>query len=187
MARDYDLGVVINPDVGDEQARAIVDRVTQTITANAGQVIRVNAWGRRRLAYPIEHHRDGLYVFFDIVMPPASVAEVERNIHVNEDIIRHLLILRDPRAIQQQRLREAEADARAAEARAQAAAAQAAAEEEAANQVVAAEEGAPAEEGAAEAAIAEAPADTAESEATEVPIKAEARAGERDEEGTDEE
>jgi small subunit ribosomal protein S6 len=125
MARDYDLGVVVNPDVGDEQARAIVERITQTVTGTGGQVVRVNAWGRRHLAYPIEHHRDGLYFFFDLIMPPTAVAEVDRSIRVNEDIIRHLLVVRNPRAIQQQRLRDAEADARAAEvaaARAQAAA-----------------------------------------------------------------
>ncbi|HLY52701.1 MAG TPA: 30S ribosomal protein S6, partial [Steroidobacteraceae bacterium] len=102
MTRDYDLGMIINPEVGDEQARAIVDRVTNTVTANGGQVVRVNAVGRRRLAYPIERHRDGLYFFFDLMLQPASVAELERTLHVNEDVIRHLMLLRDPRVVVQQ-------------------------------------------------------------------------------------
>ena len=145
MARDYELGLVLSPDIGDDQTRAIVDRVTQSITGNNGQVIRVNAWGRRRLAYPIERHRDGLYFFFDLMMPPEAVAEVERAIRVNEDIIRHLLKLRDPRAVVQQRQREAEAEARAIEARAAAAAAQAAqAEREAAAAARAASQAEPA-------------------------------------------
>src|SRR5262249_30921161 len=109
VARDYELGIVINPDVGDEQARAIVERVTQTIATNGGDVIRVNAVGRRRLAYPIQHHRDGLYFFFDLNLPPTAVVEVERTLHLNEDLIRHLLLLRDSRLVAQQRLREAEA------------------------------------------------------------------------------
>lgn len=120
MARDYELGMVIRPDVGDDQARAIVERVTQTIGANGGQVVRVNAWGRRRLAYPIEHHRDGLYFFFDAILPPEAIVEMERSIRVNEDIIRHLILMREPRYAAQQRQRDAEADARAAEAQAQA-------------------------------------------------------------------
>lgn len=112
-ARDYDLGIIVNPEVGDEHARTIVERVTQSIASNGGEVMRVNAVGRRRLAYPIEHHRDGLYFFFDMTMPPTAVAEVERSLRVNEDIMRHLMLIRDPRAVAQQRQREAEVEAEA--------------------------------------------------------------------------
>lgn len=112
--RDYELGIVINPEMNDEQARAIVDRITGVVTASGGQVVRVNVWGRRRLAYPIQHHRDGLYFFFDLMLPPSAIAELERNIHVMEEIIRHLITVRDPRIVEQQRQREAEAEARAA-------------------------------------------------------------------------
>jgi len=115
MARDYELGIVVNPDVGDEQARAIVERITQVIAAHEGQVVRVNAVGRRRLAYPIDRHRDGLYFYFDLIVEPQSIAEIERSLRVNEDIIRHLMLLRDPRAVAQQREREAQAQAQAAE------------------------------------------------------------------------
>ena len=121
LARDYELGIIVNPDVGDEQTRAIVDRITQTIAANEGQVVRVNAQGRRRLAYPIEHHRDGMYFYFDMVLPPQAVTELERTLRVNEDVIRHLVLVRDPRAVAQQRQRDAEADAEAAQAAALAA------------------------------------------------------------------
>jgi small subunit ribosomal protein S6 len=119
--RDYELGIMLAPETPDEQARAIVERVTSAITAQGGVVVRINAWGRRRLAYPIEHHRDGLYYFFDLQLPPASVVEIERLIGVNEDIIRHLMKARDPRVIGDERKRAEEAEIRAqqeAEARA---------------------------------------------------------------------
>jgi small subunit ribosomal protein S6 len=119
--RDYELGIVLAPETPDEQARAIVERITNAITAQGGVVVRINAWGRRRLAYPIEHHRDGLYYFFDLQLPPASVVEIERLIGVNEDIIRHLMKSRDPRVIGDERKRAEEAEIRAqqeAEARA---------------------------------------------------------------------
>ncbi|HEX6799143.1 MAG TPA: 30S ribosomal protein S6 [Ktedonobacterales bacterium] len=122
-SRDYDLGLIINPEAGDEQARAIVDRVTTTVADKGGQVVRVNAQGRRRLAYPIDHHRDGLYFFFDLIMQPDDVTELDRLLRVNEDVIRHLILVRDPRVVVQQRQRDAEAEAHAeAEARARAAA-----------------------------------------------------------------
>ena len=114
MARDYELGIILNPDAGDDQARAIVERITQTIASSNGQVVRVNAWGRRRLAYPIEHHRDGLYFFFDVILNPDTTADLERTLRVNENIMRHLLKVRDARVVAQQRQREAEAEAQAA-------------------------------------------------------------------------
>jgi small subunit ribosomal protein S6 len=113
MQRDYELGMIVNPDVGDDQTRAIVDRVTHFVTSNDGTVVRVNAWGRRHMAYPIERHRDGLYYWFDLMLPPTAVAELERSLRVNEDVIRHLLKTRDPRIVVQARQREAEAEAHA--------------------------------------------------------------------------
>lgn len=124
--RDYELGIIINPDVGEEQARAIVERISQAIINNGGQVVRVNGWGRRRLMYPIQHHRDGLYYFFDLIMPTAAVVEIERGLRVNEDVIRHLMKVRDPKVVAQQRQRALEEDRAAEEARARAAAAAAA-------------------------------------------------------------
>ena len=174
MARDYELGLVIKPDVGDDQARAIVDRVTQTVASNSGQVVRVNAWGRRRLAYPIEHHRDGLYFFFDLIMPPESVGELERTLHVNESVMRHLVKLRDPRIAAQQRQREAEAEAQAAVQAAQAAAAAEAAAAQAAERPAAEPEapGEPAETPAVTAQAAEeVPAEKAPETAEEAPAE----------------
>jgi len=124
--RDYELGIIINPDVGEEQARAIVERISQAIINNGGQVVRVNGWGRRRLMYPIQHHRDGLYYFFDLIMPTAAVVEIERGLRVNEDVVRHLMKARDPKVVAQQRQRALEEDRAAEEARARAAAAAAA-------------------------------------------------------------
>ncbi len=112
--RDYQLGIVISPDVGEDQARGVVDRVSNLVAANGGQVFRVLAWGRRHLAYPIEHHRDGLYYWFDMRLPAQAVVEIERTLHVTETIMRHLLTLRDPRIVAQERARAEEAEARAA-------------------------------------------------------------------------
>jgi small subunit ribosomal protein S6 len=162
MARDYELGIVINPEVGDEQARTLVERVTTIITNHGGQVVRVNAWGRRRLAYPIQRFRDGLYFFFDLMLDPSTIADIERNLRVNEDIIRQLMKVRDPRVVAQQRQRDVELDAqREAEAKAQA-------EAEAARAAAAANAPAPAVE-VEESAQAEQTAEGAEGAAASAP------------------
>jgi small subunit ribosomal protein S6 len=111
--RDYELGIVLSPEASEEQTKAILDRVSQVVQTNGGQVVKVNAWGRRRLAYPIERHRDGLYFFLDLSLTPQSVLEVDRNLKVTEEVIRHLIVKRDPKAIAMQRAREAQAEAAA--------------------------------------------------------------------------
>lgn len=171
MARDYELGVVINPEAGDERTRAVVDRVQQIIGANNGQVVRVNAWGRRRLAYPIEHHRDGLYFFFDLILDPQSVAGIERDLRLNEDIIRQLLKARDPRVVAVQRQRDIERDAEIAQQQAEAAARAEAAEAEAAARAEAGEA-----EGTETPSEADATSETSESSQSGEPESGESKA-----------
>jgi small subunit ribosomal protein S6 len=111
--RDYELGIVLSPEASEEQTKAILDRVSQVVQTSGGVVVKVNAWGRRRLAYPIERHRDGLYYWLDLSLTPQTVLEIDRNLKVSEEVIRHLIVKRDPKAVAQQRAREALAEANA--------------------------------------------------------------------------
>ena len=114
--RDYELGIVVSPEASEEQTKGILDRVTQIVQTNGGQVVKVHPWGRRRLAYPIERHRDGLYFFLDLALTPQTVVEIDRNLKVTEEVVRHLIVRRDPRALAAQRAREAQAANASAEA-----------------------------------------------------------------------
>jgi small subunit ribosomal protein S6 len=115
VKRDYDLGVIFSPEVTEEETRSILDRIEQIVADHGGQVVRVNQWGRRRLAYPIERHRDGLYVFIDLILTPETVAEIERMLKVSEILLRYMFVRRDPKAAQKEREeREARAAAAAA-------------------------------------------------------------------------
>lgn len=157
MTRDYELGFILTPEVNEEQTRTIQERIEQIVTTHGGQVTRVNQWGRRRLAYPIEHHRDGFYVFVDMILTPESVSELDRTLKVSEEVLRHLIKRRDPKLVQKEREEREEREARAA---AQAAAAAEAGEQEQ-----------PAEE---EVAVAETEvAETETTEAEETAVSAE--------------
>ena len=103
MKRDYELGFILNPEVNEEQTGAILARISQLVTNYDGQIVRVNQWGRRRMAYPIEHNRDGYYVFIDMILTPETVAELDRTLKVSEDILRHMVIRRDPKAVKKER------------------------------------------------------------------------------------
>jgi len=117
VRRDYELGFILNPEVSEEQISAILERIEKIVNNYDGQVVKVNQWGRRRLAYPIEHHRDGYYVFIDMILTPEAVLELDRTLKVSEEVMRHLVKRRDPKAVQKER---EEREARAAAVQAQA-------------------------------------------------------------------
>ena len=114
MSRDYELGFILNPEVNEEQTRTILERIEQIVARYGGQVMRVNQWGRRRLAYPIKHNRDGFYVFIDMILTPETVNELDRTLKVSEEVLRHLITRRDPKIAQKEREARAAAAAQAA-------------------------------------------------------------------------
>jgi len=115
VSRDYELGVIFSPEASEEETRSILDRIEQIVANHGGQIVKVNQWGRRRLAYPIERHRDGFYVFIDMVLTPETVIEIERTLKVSEIVLREMVRKRDPKAVQKEREeREARAAAAAA-------------------------------------------------------------------------
>ena len=89
--RRYELMLVFRPDAPDDRIAAIIDRTTRQITADGGQIVKVAPWGRRRLAYPIDRHREGSYhiVLFDA--PGDAIAELERSLLITEEVLRHLV------------------------------------------------------------------------------------------------
>jgi small subunit ribosomal protein S6 len=127
VKRDYELGFIISPEVSEEETRSILDRLGQIVAQHSGQIVKINQWGRRRLAYPIQRHRDGYYVFIDMILTPETVSELERTLKVSEIVLRYMVTKRDAKAVQKEREEREEREARAAAA----AAAKAEAESEA--------------------------------------------------------
>jgi small subunit ribosomal protein S6 len=88
--------LVVRPDVPDDKSQAVIDKVTRQITTAGGQIIKVAPWGRRRLAYPIDRHREGSYHIILFQAPSDAIAELEHALLITEEVIRHL-ITRDER------------------------------------------------------------------------------------------
>jgi small subunit ribosomal protein S6 len=91
---DYEMVLVINPDVevAEEQSHPIVDKVVKLITAKGGTITDINKWGKRRLAYPIKTFREGEYYLTQFKMDPNMTHELEANLKLTEEVLRHLLI-----------------------------------------------------------------------------------------------
>lgn len=90
--RDYELAFIIRPTIDDEGVTSVVEKVSTMVKTIDGEVTSVNVWGRRALAYPIDNHREGIYVLLQANMPPAALIELERNLKLSEDIIRYMLV-----------------------------------------------------------------------------------------------
>jgi len=89
--RDYELVLVVTPEVGDEGLPATVDRVHGFIQERGGEVKQVEQWGKRRLAYPIRRQAEGYYVITQFALEPQSVRALEGNLDLAEDVLRHLV------------------------------------------------------------------------------------------------
>ena len=89
--RRYELMLVIRPDVADDKSQGLVDRTTRQIVAAGGQIVKVAPWGRRRLAYPIDRHREGSYQIILFESPPEAIVELEHTLLITEEVLRHLI------------------------------------------------------------------------------------------------
>jgi small subunit ribosomal protein S6 len=96
--RRYELMLVLRPDVADDRVQAVIDRTTRGIVADGGSIVKVAPWGRRRLAYPIDRHREGSYHIVLFEAPTAAIAELEHGLIITEEVIRHL-VTRDERPV----------------------------------------------------------------------------------------
>lgn len=86
---------ILNPELGDENFSAAIDKVNNLITRLGGELGESNTgspWGKRRMAYPIEKVQDGYYVMATFRMDPARAEELERDLRITEDVTRHLLV-----------------------------------------------------------------------------------------------
>ncbi|HZU76936.1 MAG TPA: 30S ribosomal protein S6 [Dehalococcoidia bacterium] len=91
----YELVTILSPQLGEEELPAAVERINAFIASRGGEVTNVDEWGRRRLAYPIERFNEGNYFVTELTLDSARAAELEANLKISEDVIRHLLVRKD--------------------------------------------------------------------------------------------
>ena len=90
--RDYELVLIISPEVAEEKFDATIDGVSQFVTDKGGTISNVERWGKKRLAYPIEHFMEGSYVLTRFRLKPELSKELEANLQISEEVLRHLLV-----------------------------------------------------------------------------------------------
>jgi small subunit ribosomal protein S6 len=88
----YECVLMARQDISTSQAEGLVDQFSEIIEANGGKVTKKEMWGLRTLAYRIKKNRKAHYTLLNLDAPAAAVAEMERNLRLNEDVIRYLTL-----------------------------------------------------------------------------------------------
>jgi len=96
----YESVAIINATLEDEQIEVTISRILETIKSHGGELIEVDRWGRKRLAYPIQKSKSGYYLVLRFNAPTELIAVLERNYRLDETIIRYLTVTLDKFAIE---------------------------------------------------------------------------------------
>jgi small subunit ribosomal protein S6 len=111
----YENVFIARQDISAAQVEALADTFTGIVAAQGGQVTKREYWGLRNLAYRIKKNRKGHYILFNLDAPPPAVNELERNMRINEDVLRYITVRVEaleegPSAVMQNRGRSEERD-----------------------------------------------------------------------------
>lgn len=93
----YELLLLLNPSLDEESRAAVLDKVQGVITADGGVVDKVDPWGKRKLAFELDKLSEGDYTLIDFHTAPASIAELDRVLHITDPVVRYMLVRREDR------------------------------------------------------------------------------------------
>jgi small subunit ribosomal protein S6 len=97
----YESAVLINAALDDETIKSLIEKIKETITNNGGDLLEIEDWGRKRLAYQVKKSKIGYYAIFRFTSPPDIVPKLERNYQLDENILRYLTVALSKDALEQ--------------------------------------------------------------------------------------
>lgn len=92
---NYELLFILNPEFTESELKDVVKDVRDIVEKSRGEAIEEDSWGKRNLAYEIKGFREGYYFVWQVAVPETDVAYLKRNLEVNQDVIRFMLIKRE--------------------------------------------------------------------------------------------
>jgi small subunit ribosomal protein S6 len=90
--RRYELMIILDPNIEERTVQPSIDQFLGVVKTDGGSVEKVDVWGRRRLAYEIKKKSEGIYAIVDLTAQPATVKELDRQLNLNESILRTKVI-----------------------------------------------------------------------------------------------
>ena len=98
--RTYEIFIIANPELDEESLNGIIEKVNSWITDGGGEIVKVDHWGKRKLAYQIQKQREGDYYLITAKMDPSVIKEFNSNIKYVENIIRSMVSLVEEKQIE---------------------------------------------------------------------------------------
>ena len=95
MLREYDFTIITKGDLPEADNAKVIQGYEALMTKDGGEILKRDEWGVKRLAFPIKKTFRGFYVNYDFVGTPENVAEMERLIRIDDNVLRHLVIRLD--------------------------------------------------------------------------------------------
>jgi small subunit ribosomal protein S6 len=95
--RHYELMVILDPDLEERTVAPSLDKFLNVVRKGGGSIEKVDIWGRRKLAYEIKKKSEGIYAVVDLTTEPADAKELDRQLNLNESVLRTKLIRPDAR------------------------------------------------------------------------------------------
>ncbi len=92
----YEAMLIVIPELDEEQVENTISRFQTIIERTGGGVGNVNHWGRRKLAYEIDHRTDGFYVVMEFTAGERTLGELKRILRVSDDVLRHMIVKLPP-------------------------------------------------------------------------------------------
>ncbi|HTW06857.1 MAG TPA: 30S ribosomal protein S6 [Acidimicrobiales bacterium] len=96
--RPYEVMVILDASLEEDASRALVDRFTQQLTAAGAKAVSADTWGKRRLAYPVRHRNEGYYVVIEANAEPSALSELDRQLSLTDEVLRHKVLRLPDRA-----------------------------------------------------------------------------------------
>ena len=91
----YELALVVNAKLEEEERNAVVEKAKGYVTRYGGTISEVEEWGKKRLAYEIQHMREGFYYFIQFEAETTAPAEIERHMRIMDNVLRYLVVKKE--------------------------------------------------------------------------------------------
>ncbi len=104
MANEYEVTYLLRPNLEEAEAEQRAAAIAQSLTSNGGEVLNVDKLGKKRLAYEMHDVREGIYVIMRFRSDAPAAKELERQLGLNEDVLRALLIRLDKQALEAEKV-----------------------------------------------------------------------------------
>jgi small subunit ribosomal protein S6 len=114
VLREYEVTSILSAQITDSESKKLQEKYEDVLLANGGEIIKKNDWGVKKLAFPMKGQYRGHYVHYDLTSSPANLAEAERLMRIDDNVLRYLSVkVSDTVNVEERKAELAKAEARA--------------------------------------------------------------------------